>query len=111
MYREFDSEQWITNDELFRTVRIGDDTAHFFKTNEVGLRLLERAQALYKSAILEFEQLSTAQIMSTPEKVLDIKQRIDLARAFVLWIDENIQDARRAEDTLRARDDADRTID
>ena len=104
-------EHLVPDDELFKATRLGVDTMHFIKTTPLGQTLAKRAVDLYRQAVADFENLSDMDILEDPHKVLAIKRNMDLAKAFMLWVNQTIHDGVRAEETLRARDDSEANID
>jgi len=104
-------EPFIPDETLFEAVRVGQQTEVFLRSTDTGRALYDKALNQYRTAVAEFEQLSVEQIMTKPERVLAIRHKMDIARAFIVWADTVVGDGRRAEDELRARDDNDSVID
>jgi len=101
----------VSDDELFKAVNIGHKTEEFLKNDPMGRKLVERALQEWKQAVYDFESMGLAAVFKSPEKVAEIHQRMRLSRSFILWMNDSILDANRAEEELRNRDTSDQTID
>ena len=106
-----DEQPIIPDNHLFEDVHLGEEAKKFLKHTPVGRHLAERAVFEYKQAVVDFEDLSIATILENPEKVVAIKQKMNLSRAFILWVNDMLVSADRAEEELHNRDMSDITID
>ena len=105
------SRPMIPDEHLFELVAISQQTAEFLKTTAVGRTLSANALDSYRGAVAELEKLPIEVILDQPEKVAAIRHKMDVAKAFIGWIDGIVGAGVRAEEELRQRDMAEQTID
>lgn len=101
----------IPDDELFKDVNLGHEAEKFLKHNPMGRMLADRALFEYKNAVYDFEGMSIADILKSPEDVAQLRYRIEQARSFIVWVNETITHGDRAAEELGNRDMSDHTID
>jgi len=101
----------IPDDHLFEDVQLGHKAEQFLKSDPLGRKLADKALFDWKSAVFEFEAMDVAEILKAPEKVAAIRQRMDVARSFLVWMNTAIIDAERAEEELQNRDMSEELID
>lgn len=104
-------EPFVSDDSLFEAVNVGHEANEFLKHTPLGRHLYDRAMQKYRKAVADFANLIPAQIMTEPELVMQLQNEMQIARSFILWVDEVIKGADRAEDKLRERDMNDGVID
>ena len=101
----------VPDEHLFENVQLGHKAEQFLKHDPLGRKLADRALFEWKNAVCDFEAMDIAAILKSPEKVAAIRQRMDVARSFLLWMNESIIDAERAEKELENRDMSEELID
>lgn len=100
-------EQLASDEHLFKEIRVADATRDWFNTTPMGQAFKDRANSMYLKAVRDFEQLTDSQIMEDTHVVLEIKRTMDLARAFIVWVNDIIVSGDKALYELHERDDAD----
>ena len=108
----FDEDRpFIPDEEFYRRIGVADEAKRFVEHSRAGQDLLESAIEDWKNAVYDFDEMSVETIMAHPEKVADIKTRMNVAKKFILWTTTTAIQSRAAEVELQARDEADETID
>lgn len=100
-------EPYIRDEQLFETVRIGQEAQLYMESDPMGTLLYKKALLQYRTAVADFEELDNKKIISSPEIVVEIKQRMSVARAFVEWVEATVAAGKSAERELHARDTQD----
>ena len=101
----------VPDEHIFEDVQLGQKAEQFLKNDPLGRKLADKALFEWKKAVYDFEALDVAIILESPAKVAAIRQRMDVARSFLVWMNESITDAERAEEELRNRDMSEELID
>lgn len=92
-----------TERELFATALLGEQVITFFKTDPVGQYLHERAKLMIKQAevdALEVDPDGWRGWLSARRKLRVIRQRAQVARMFINFLADAINDGRNAEGVL-----------
>lgn len=105
------NEPIISDEELFQDIHLGHKAEQFLKHTPLGKQLVQRAADEWKNAMFAFQNMTLEVILASPEKIAALHQKMQVSRSFIVWMNESITNADRAERELGNRDVSDGTID